>query len=512
MVVLSIRQKLLGGFLLVVGAGAFSAYLGISGMQSMKRSMDAAVEMSALDAKASEAVLKLVEMGRATAVAIGEDEAAGRDRAKAAISGHREEMFKLLENIKASEMANESDRKSVDDFLQQNTQAREVRAEVLALADGGKQKEALALFTSKLGRHTESMETALTDMTVRIKDRIKAADELASSGSSRMIGVIATIIAISVTLSIAVAVWLSQWIVVRIREVAVATATLTQASGELSNIATQVGANSEETSTQAGVVASASEEMSASVSTVSAASEEMSASINEIAKSAQDASRAASDAVALIQKTTETVTRLGASSTEIGNVIKTITAIASQTNLLALNATIEAARAGEAGKGFAVVANEVKDLAKETAAATEDIAARISRIQDDTKEAVKAIDEIAEVVVRISNVQSVIASAVEEQTATTKEISRSISEASRAASEITENISGVAQSAGNTASDAAKTRVAAGDLSQLATDLRGIVSAFRVTAAAGAKSAESLGNAGNSAQPAAHPAEHRQAA
>ena len=214
-------------------------------------------------------------------------------------------------------------------------------------------------------------------------------------------------------------------------------------SEELSASSGQIAASAEETSAQSGVVASAAEEVSRSVETVAAGAEQMGASIREIASNAAEASEVASRAVEAAATTKATVDKLGQSSAEIGNVVKVITSIAEQTNLLALNATIEAARAGEAGKGFAVVANEVKELAQETAKATEDIAKRVLAIQGDTTAAVAAIDEISAVVAQISDRQTTIASAVEEQTATTSEMSRSVQEAAGGTGQIAANITGV---------------------------------------------------------------------
>jgi len=184
--------------------------------------------------------------------------------------------------------------------------------------------------------------------------------------------------------------------------------------------------------------------------------------------------------VKVAETTTTTVSKLGESSTEIGQVIKVITSIAQQTNLLALNATIEAARAGEAGKGFAVVANEVKELAKETAKATEDISRKIEAIQGDTKAAVDAIASITSVINQVNEISGTIATAVEEQNATTNEMSRNVSEAARGSGEITSNITGVAQAAESTSRGATDTQKAAQDLVQTSAKLRRLVEQFKL--------------------------------
>jgi methyl-accepting chemotaxis protein len=266
-------------------------------------------------------------------------------------------------------------------------------------------------------------------------------------------------------------------LVVSLRESAT---TLASSSEELSATSTQMGASAEETSVQANAVSAAAEQVSANVNTVAASTEEMSASIREIAGNANEAASVASSAVGTAENATLTVSKLGTSSAEIGQVIRVITEIAEQTNLLALNATIEAARAGEAGKGFAVVANEVKELAKETAAATDDIGQRIVAIQGDAQAAVIAIDEISAVIARISDIQNTIASAVEEQTATTNEITRHVTEAATGANEIAASITGVAQAAHDTSSGAASTQVSARDLAELADELNRSVTRFVV--------------------------------
>jgi len=251
------------------------------------------------------------------------------------------------------------------------------------------------------------------------------------------------------------------------------------ASEELSSASQQIAAGAEETAVQAGVVSGAADEVSRNVQTVAAGSEQMGASIREIAHSANEAARVASQAVAMVDTTNETVAKLGTSSQEIGNVIKVITSIAEQTNLLALNATIEAARAGEAGKGFAVVANEVKELAQETARATEDIARRVEAIQTDTGGAVDAIGQIAAIITSINDYQLTIASAVEEQTATTNEMSRNVAEASTGSGEIATNISGVAAAADTTTQAVNQTLTAIEELARMSNELRVEVSRFK---------------------------------
>ncbi|WP_432503200.1 methyl-accepting chemotaxis protein [Kineococcus arenarius] len=240
----------------------------------------------------------------------------------------------------------------------------------------------------------------------------------------------------------------------------------------------QISASAEETSAQAGVVAAAAGEVSRSVQTVAAGADEMGLSIREISANANDAAVVAGEAVNVVQTTTATVAKLGASSREIGEVVKVITGIAEQTNLLALNATIEAARAGELGKGFAVVAGEVKELAQGTARATEDIARRVEAIQSDTGGAVQAIERISTIIEQISGYQTTIASAVEEQTAATQEMSRSVAEAAGGSGEIAANISGVSAAAESTAHVLERTRSAVDDLSRQAGDLRAAVGRF----------------------------------
>jgi methyl-accepting chemotaxis protein len=249
---------------------------------------------------------------------------------------------------------------------------------------------------------------------------------------------------------------------------------------EMSAASSQVAAGSEETSVQAGVVAAAAEQVSRNVQTVAAGAEQMGASIQEIAQNAAQAARVAAQATDVAAATNDQVARLGESSEQIGEVVKVITSIAEQTNLLALNATIEAARAGEAGKGFAVVAGEVKDLARETAKATEDIARRVDAIQADTQSAVGAIGQISTIVADINNYQMTIASAVEEQTVTTSEMTRNVAEAATGSGEIASNITGVASAASTSSGVVNQMGAAINELAQLSVDLRGQVARFRI--------------------------------
>jgi methyl-accepting chemotaxis protein len=293
-----------------------------------------------------------------------------------------------------------------------------------------------------------------------------------------------------------------------IKRIADNSKTLAGSSTELSATATQLAGGAEETTRQSTTVASAAEEMAANmrnmaaateemtsnIKTVAAATEEMTASIAEIAKNAEQASIVAGNAAQVASSSNETIGQLGNAADEIGKVIEVIQDIAEQTNLLALNATIEAARAGDAGKGFAVVATEVKELAKQTAEATEDIRGRIEGIQTSSKEAVDSIGKISEVIQQVNEISRTIASAVEEQSVTTKEIAQNVNQTSQAAEtvaigvtqsasaskEITQNITGVDVAAKQTAQGAAHTQVAGGELSKLAEELQGLVGQFQV--------------------------------
>jgi len=252
------------------------------------------------------------------------------------------------------------------------------------------------------------------------------------------------------------------------------------ASEEFSAVSQQISANSEETTAQAETVSNATEQVNRGLQTVATSTEEMSVTIKEIAKNATEAAKVADSAMKTAAETNAIVAKLGESSAEIGQVIKVITSIAQKTDLLALNATVEAARAGEAGAGFAVVANEVKELAKQTATATEDIGRKVEAIQTDAKAAVTAIGQITEVIGQVNNISGTIATAVEEQSATTSEMSRNVAEAAKGSGEVAQNIQGVAQAAQSTSHGATDSQKAAKSLAEMSTHLRELVGRFKL--------------------------------
>ena len=397
----------------------------------------------------------------------------------------------------------------------------------IGLRRNGQAKEAVALaFNPQTKEITKELASAIENfqtLSDKLKDQALNEQNAIVASSKRMVGILASV---AMILGVIVAVFLTRSItgaiarmLVMIQEVAAHNLTVADmkiasedeiglagkalnamknslhgmiqsisgsamqvgsASEQLNATSQQITANSAETSAQSDVVSKAAQAVSQNLQTVATGAEEMGASIKEIAKNATEAAKVATSAVKVAETTTATVAKLGESSNEIGQVVKVITSIAQQTNLLALNATIEAARAGEAGKGFAVVANEVKELAKETAKATEDISRKIEAIQTDTKAAVDAIGTISGVIHQINDISNTIATAVEEQNATTNEMARNVSEAAQGSSEITSNIAGVAQAAESTSRGAGDTQKASQQLVETAAELRRLVEQFKI--------------------------------
>jgi len=265
-----------------------------------------------------------------------------------------------------------------------------------------------------------------------------------------------------------------------LRGVVAHTHELAEASRQLLEANREITTNSGQTAGQADSVSRLTQQVSQNLQSLSSGAGEMTSTIQNIAANTTEAAKVASTAVSTAEAANTTVSKLGQSGAEIGVVIKVITSIAQQTNLLALNATIEAARAGEAGKGFAVVANEVKELAKQTAKATEDISHKIVAIQADTKEAAAAIGSVSGVIHQINDISSTIAAAVEEQSATTAEMTRNATEAASGAGDISANIERVAQAANGTSSRAQESEKAAQQLAGIADELSKLMAQFKI--------------------------------
>lgn len=434
--------------------------------------------------------------------------------------------------------------------------AKEINNRVLELAEKGEAEKARGLFSKEGLNKRENIAQSIENLISYRQDEIKAANEDASGTGSTVKLFLAIFVLVAATLAITMgaslshgisdplgkAVLINQTISAgdltknvreeslrrkdeigdlarsmnkmsqnlreKIKEISFGATTLSSSSEELSAVSTQLASNVEEMSAQSRTVASATEqstantnnisaaaeEMSTGVSTVATAIEEMSSSLNEVSKNCLKESQIAANANDQAKATRDLMEHLGVSSKEIGKIVEVIDDIADQTNLLALNATIEAASAGDAGKGFAVVATEVKDLSKQTAQATEQIARQIEEMQTSTASAVTAIEEISKVIEEINSISHTIVSAVEEQSATVNEIAKSVGGASQAATEIarnvgesakglsdvSSNIQGVNKAATDTAGGVENIKQSSQDLAKLAGSLKNIVEQFKV--------------------------------
>ena len=259
-----------------------------------------------------------------------------------------------------------------------------------------------------------------------------------------------------------------------------ATVRLSACGGRLSALVDEMIVGAQGSVQASGNILRSAQDVTASISTLATGSEEMSASIQEISRGASEAVNVAANAMKFSAEAGDTMTKLGDSSSRVGDVVRVITSIAEQTNLLALNATIEAARAGEMGKGFAVVAGEVKDLAQETAKATEDITTRVGTIQADTNEVVRSIAQIGDVIDKINDYQTSIAGAVEEQHTTAETMTGSIISAGARAAEIADAMTAIAQTRKKAKATVDETGAVAREFQQANEELAAVISRFRI--------------------------------
>jgi methyl-accepting chemotaxis protein len=523
---LSLRAKIMISFGLIVAAMCGVGWAGLNSMTSLRDSMNAMVATevrSALDVDQVNA--DYLRMNHLTLSIILEKDPKVMAAQDAQLTVLRDEVKQTLTKI-SEESASPVVKEKAREALSILARGRESRDRAIALGkEENKFEEAFALYKADVHPLMVEGEAVLNAMVTQLNKELDDRTKAAGDDFARARMMVLVSIAGALVLSIVTSVWLSSMILRAVKAIynlasrmaegdlsdrvqiasrdelgqlgdvinralddlcGLLTAvdgngtTIASHSSELSAISNQMTAGSEETSTQATAVSSAAEQVSTNIQTVATAADQLGSSVREIAKSAAEATRIATNAVDVANQTNATVGKLGKSSAEIGEVIKVITSIAAQTNLLALNATIEAARAGEAGKGFAVVANEVKELAKQTAQATEDIGHKIDAIRGDTDGAVEAIGQIGTIIGQINEIQGTIAGAVEEQTATTNEIARSIGEAAEGATEIARNVSGVAEAARETATGAGETQRSAGELAGLADELRNRLARFRL--------------------------------
>jgi methyl-accepting chemotaxis protein len=524
--------KMIGGFVFIAMISIVIGVISLINMRKMAQADrklydDSTVPLPQL----SEIAVSVQRMRIASRDFISaQDDAARRATFEQQIRQFADVISRTSDNYESHNLSPEM-RKALAEFRQYHKDYEDYVAQIVALATAGKDKEAWAVLWGQSYNAVTSQELASIDRMeeLTVNEGKKASEQNDSLANTSAIAVITAILA-SLFLSIGLGVWLTLSITGRVGQTAtvleaVAGGDLTKrlhASGrdevgqmgdslnrtldqisyameniaqnsqalassseELSAVSHQMSSNAEETSAQANVVAAAAEQATRNLQTVAAATEEMSASIAEIANSASSAASVAARAVGKAGVANMTMSRLGESSVSIGEVVKVINSIAQQTKLLALNATIEAARAGAAGKGFAVVANEVKELANETAKATEQIDQQIQGIRKDTEGAREIITEISGIIAQMHDVSTTIASAVEEQTATTKEIGRNVHEAVEGELQVTGTIKSVALAAKDTSVGAQSTQTAACELSHMATELRELVERFKYLSGSG---------------------------
>jgi methyl-accepting chemotaxis protein len=475
---LSIRQKIIGlsAFLLTalaltsVVAISSTGYLGRSTQDTTDHDVQAALLITNADRDIYQAQIALE--GLPTAVYMG-DAGGVKDLVDAyqENAGQVQQRYDKFKDAASAEFDNQSDwAKFESDYTAWKADAGKVVSS--AAVSNGDNASAAAAAGAALKTEQESFSTTREHLNSYeeffSQDRISGESDELERKAQRTELLVIIIAIVSFGLGLPISFWVSKSVMGVIGDNA---RRLSGSSSTLAALSAQLGSNSKVTVEEAMTVSTASEIVADNVNTVASAIEQMEASIREISSNAGEANRIASEGVSIAATTNDQVGRLGESGAEIGKVLDVITSIAEQTNLLALNATIEAARAGEAGKGFAVVANEVKELAKETSNATEVIAQRIATIQADTADAAGSIAGITAIIDQINGIQASIAGAVEEQTATTSEIARSIGEASSGVNDINERIRNVAHQAQESSQGAQRTEEAAGELMSIANTL-----------------------------------------
>jgi methyl-accepting chemotaxis protein len=493
-----VRSRIVG---VVVAAVAVALTAGLLGLMALSAATDrtramyerhtVAVQL-AVEARYQYAAFRFASLNRASAPTpdLEAQYQGQRDDAQAALVA-------ALDGLRARASADGALLPAVAQVHDDVTAYVQATAQLDQLAAAGRVVEFNDLRETQVGPLSGRLLDGLDALSVSAQEEARAAAAGAATAETRMRTLIAVVLGAGALLAMLGGIVVATGISRRLRRTAVArdealaavrdlTARVAASADVIAAASAELAAGSEDiadtagrTTTRSGAVAAAADDVNRSVRTVAAGAEQMGAAIAEIARNADDAVRVAASAVAEVESTTAAVARLGDSSREIGDVVKVITSIAEQTNLLALNATIEAARAGEAGKGFAVVAGEVKELARETATATEDIARRVQAIQGDTSGAVAAIGRISEVIARIDDYQRTIAGAVEQQTATAAVIARSVAEAADGSGRIAATVGEVAEAAGAAGEALGRTRGAVDELDRTAADLREIAARSR---------------------------------